>query len=290
MEVKKRISIILCILFVLNSFIITLNISSKDIIKEEYIQKQINNNVSIIDIIYSKKFDKNKSIIKIRDNINSIYDIANFLNIDTSKMDTILESNIFKTTFTKISMNIINSIKDDKYYKLVNEDDYDSIIEENIDDLLNKIDIKLLKSFREPIVKLLRKIGSDVIEEIPTTEKVFKKMPNYKKKFINIILNDNLKNIMITINILILAVLIYLNRNYKLLLNLSYVIISIILLLFISNIYLVVYSNKYINEWIFVNNIIKHSNYNIIFYEMLLIFIMSILLSIYEIIKKSIKN
>ena len=284
MATKRRLILIISILIVINTFVIILSKCTTEVVTDENITKQINNNVTVSKIIYSKKFNKNKSILQLRDNI----DLLASINESTeNKVDKILNSKIFKETFNKIALNYIHSIRDNKYYKIFDIDDYEKIVDDNIDELLNNIDIDLLKVFKKPITNIIKKMGTDITDEISTTEKAIKKVPHYKRSIIQILMNKTLTNVLLIIDIILLILLVVLRFNYSVISNIILINISLIVLLVGATIILNMIASKYNNEWMFIKNIFDLINDKILLYQALLAVLTAVMVFSYK-IKKSI--
>ena len=284
MATKRRLILIISILIVINTFVIILSKCTTEVVTDENITKQINNNVTVSKIIYSKKFNKNKSILQLRDNI----DLLASINESTeNKVDKILNSKIFKETFNKIALNYIHSIRDNKYYKIFDIDDYEKIVDDNIDELLNNIDIDLLKVFKKPITNIIKKMGTDITDEISTTEKAIKKVPHYKRSIIQILMNKTLTNVLLIIDISLLILLVVLRLNFSVISNIILINISLIVLLVGATIILNMIASKYNNEWMFIKNIFDLINDKILLYQALLAVLTAVMVFSYK-IKKSI--
>lgn len=284
MATKRRLILIISILIVINTFVIILSKCTTEVVTDENITKQINNNVTVSKIIYSKKFNKNKSILQLRDNI----DLLSSINESTeNKVDKILNSKIFKETFNKIALNYIHSIRDNKYYKIFDIDDYEKIVDDNIDELLNNIDIDLLKVFKKPITNIIKKMGTDITDEISTTEKAIKKVPHYKRSIIQILMNKTLTNVLLIIDIILLILLVVLRFNYSVISNIILINISLIVLLVGATIILNMIASKYNNEWMFIKNIFDLINDKILLYQALFAVLTAVMVFSYK-IKKSI--
>ena len=275
---KKRLIIIISSLLVIINYLLLLNIGSKTVFREESIRNTIYKEASITDLIYSKKFDNNDTINKYRKNIILIYTITDLFNVEKEKIDQIVESNIFKEVLVRILINIINSIKDDKQYQLFSINDYNNIVDGNIDDVLNKINLNKNSNLKTVIVTILKRIGSKSFDDVSTTNKVVDNIPNYKVNIIHIIFNNNIMIILLVIDILLLGLLFIISKEYKYIISII-TILSILLLL--TNLYLLYLGNRYNNEWHFIKTIINKYNSNICIYTItcFIIFIISLFIN-----------
>lgn len=260
-----------------------LNLSTKNVVKEKYISEQINKNVSIIQLIYSKSFDKNEEIVDIRKKIRRLYTVNSFFNVDEKQLDRIINSKIFKDTFVKISMNIINSIKDNSDCPIFNIDDYNYIVDNNIDRVLDEINIDVLKNNKETIVKILKDIYDNHFDDIPHTKDVKKYIKGYN--IIHFVTNENIRIILIILDIICLITLILIEYNISVLLTLSKIIICCTGMFIITNIIVYTYSMSFINEWSFIKHIINYYNNTIIYYEIIFNTFLILFIITYKIIK-----
>lgn len=275
---KKRLIIIISSLLVIINYLLLLNIGSKNIFREENIRNTIYKDASINNIIYSKKFDNNNTVNKYRKNIRLIYTITDLFNVEEEKITQIIESNIFKEVLVRISMNIINSIKDNIQYKLFNITDYNNIVDNNIDDVLDKINLNTNSNLKKVIITILKRIGYKSFDDVSTTNKVIDNIPNYKVNIMYIVFNSNIRFILLVIDILLLCLLIIISKDCKCVIS----IISLLsILLLITNLYLLYLANRYNNEWYFIKSIINKYNSNICIYTItcFTIFIISLLIN-----------
>lgn len=287
MEIKKKFIIIISIILVLNSFLIIVNRSANNILKDDFISKKISDNVSIKRIIYSKRFKKNKAILNLRNDIDTLYTLFDTAKVDKEIIDKILESKIFKETFTMISLNYLHSLRDNKYYKIFDLDDYEKIVDNNIDELLEDIGIDVLKIFKRPIVSVLKKMGTDIVDGVPTTEKAIKSLPLYKRTIIKLILSETIYISLIIISVILFILLIIIKLNYSIISSLILINIGIILLLSGSSFILTFIIGKYNNEWSFIGKILNSIDNKMLFYQIGLGLITLFMIIVYK-IKKSI--
>lgn len=159
-------------------------------------------------------------------------------------------------------MNVVNSIKYKEEYKLFSINDYNNIIDEDIDEVLSSINMQQNDSFKNILVILLKKAGNKSFDDISSTKIVLDNIPNYEINILHIILNEDTRIKLIIIDILLIIVLFIMYRfNYKIiksiLLGLS---VSLLLTLF----YLIYISYKFNNEWLYVKKIINNYNLNLI--------------------------
>lgn len=287
MEIKKKFIIIISIILVLNSFLIIVNRSANNILKDDFISKKISDNVSIKRIIYSKRFKKNKAILNLRNDIDTLYTLFDTAKVDKEIIDKILESKIFKETFTMISLNYLHSLRDNKYYKIFDLDDYEKIVDNNIDELLEDIGIDVLKIFKRPIVSVLKKMGTDIVDGVPTTEKAIKSLPLYKRTIIKLILSETIYSSLIIVSVILFILLIILKLNYSIISSLILINIGIILLLSGSSFILTFTIGKYNNEWSFIGKILNSIDNKMLFYQIGLGLITLFMIIVYK-IKKSI--
>ncbi len=139
------------------------------------------------------------------------------------------------------------------------------------------------------LVEAIKKVGPRLLKDIPNTSMMLSKMPKYKYNLLHFITNYNVRNILITLDIVFIVILIIVRNNIKILIDISRIIIVDIIILFICNIYLMIYSGNYTNEFMFINRMLKYYNYSIILYEIIMLFILILIISVNKVINK-IKN
>lgn len=284
-KIKISISYFILVLFTICTYLLIINISSKDLVKPEYLEKELAN-ISVTNIINSHVFDNDKDIQKIRKNINSIYSVADILNIPDDKITEIINSKISTDIITKIVINITDTLVTGDKKELFNLTDYNQIVDNNIDLITNEINLNL--SYEEKIIltKILKEVGEKTIKEVPSTDLVLDKIDSDKLNIIRIIISKHIRYILVVFDIILLSILVFLNFNrniIKYLLKSLFVLLSVLLITSI-----IVYKSTYIfnNEWLFIKRFILYFNYNVIMgmiYSAILIFI---LLCINYIIKR----
>ena len=255
---------------------------------EAYIEKEVPK-ISVKDVLYSSKFDNNYNVRKVRNHLDTVYSVYDILNLDESKIDKLIESKISKSIITKISINIMKSLKDDTNYELFNIDDYYSLVDENIDDVV-KIDIPIIGDIgKKKITESVKDAGDKIIKDIPDTYSVTKKISSPRKTIIYILTNENVRNILLMLDIIFLAILFYLHKSINILLELSKLMILTDCILLIFNMLFVIYASKYSGEWLFVKRCINFYNYSIIYNEFIFLIISVIFIMLFKIIKRVIK-
>lgn len=284
-KIKISISYFILVLFTICTYLLIINISSKDLVKPEYLEKELAN-ISVTNIINSHVFDNDKDIQKIRKNINSIYSVADILNIPDDKITEIINSKISTDIITKIVINITDTLVTGDKKELFNLTDYNQIVDNNIDLITNEINLNL--SYEEKIIltKILKEVGEKTIKEVPSTDLVLDKIDSDKLNIIRIIISKHIRYILAIVDAILLSILVFLNFNrniIKYLLKSLFVLLSVLLITSI-----IVYKSTYIfnNEWLFIKRFILYFNYNVIMgmiYSAILIFI---LLCINYIIKR----
>ena len=254
-------------------------------VEPKYLEKELAN-ISIIDIINSSKFDNDSNIQKIRKNINSIYSVADILDIPKEKITEIIDSKISTDIITKIIINITDTLVTGNKNELFNIDDYNYIVDNNIDLITSEINLNLNDEEKFILTKILKEVGEKTIKDIPSTDLVLKKIDSYKLNIIRIIISERIRYILAIVDAILLSILVFLNFNrniIKYLLKSLFVLLSVLLITSI-----IVYKSTYIfnNEWLFIKRFILYFNYNVIMgmiYSAILIFI---LLCINYIIKR----
>lgn len=287
-KIKISVSYFILVLFTICTYLLIINISAKDLVEPKYLEKELAN-ISIIDIINSSKFDNDSNIQKIRKNINSIYSVADILDIPKEKITEIIDSKISTDIITKIIINITDTLVTGNKNELFNIDDYNYIVDNNIDLITSEINLNLNDEEKFILTKILKEVGEKTIKDIPSTDLVLKKIDSYKLNIIRIIISERIRYILAIVDAILLSILVFLNFNrniIKYLLKSLFVLLSVLLITSI-----IVYKSTYIfnNEWLFIKRFILYFNYNVIMgmiYSAILIFI---LLCINYIIKEKLK-
>lgn len=281
---KNKLRYVIIILLSLVNVLVILSVSSNKVTDEKYLSNKINTNINVIDLVNSKKLDKNKTIKKTREYFKKISSIGTLLNKEDLVKDKILNSDILKQVISKMSYNIVLSIKNNNSYSLYNINDYYKLLDDNIDNILEDINMPLIKNFKSTILSYLKDLGNDVVKDIPNTNKVTDKIPKYKYYVMHFILSDKIQFSLIIIDIILILSLLILYKNMFIISMIISLSINFILIL-ISQLYLLFISSKYINEWYFVKLIIK-DYINIIMIYSILIVIILLLLIIFKIFNK----
>ena len=183
-------------------------------------------------------------------------------------------------------MNIINSVKDNKDYIMFNNDDYNNIVDRNIDEVLEDIDIDVLIEHKDLVVKVLDEIGSKALSDISDTKKVREKIPSELSSMLYLISNDNVRSVLIIIDVMLIIFLLVLDFSVNIFSKLAKILLFTIPLLIVVNIILYNYSLQFVNEWYPVNRVINYYNYSIISYEAIFVVIAISMYLIKIIIKK----
>lgn len=280
---KEIVRYLFIILISFLNIILLFNYSSYEVTSEKYIKNSIEENTNIIDIVYSKKFNKNKTIIKVRKKVDKIVSIGKLINKEDIIKQDILNSTISKQIVSTMAINIVNSIRDNKYYSLYELDDYYYLLDNNIDNIIESANIPLLYNFKSNILDILKDLAEDIIKDIPSTYKITKRIPNYKYNIMHYVINYNNRKILISIDIILLILLIILYRN-KIINNLIIILIISIIFTFIIQIYLLTISNSYINEWSFIKIMFKDYINKTVTLNIFMIIIL-IIISSYKVIK-----
>lgn len=284
-SIKKKINLIVNIMLVIINVLVILNISSYNVMSDAYIEKEIPK-VSIKSVIYSSKYDNNYNMRKVRSNIDKIYDVYDLLNMDESKIDNLIDSKIFKSIMTKISINVMKSLRDDTNYVLFNINDYNNLVDENIDNII-KIDIPVIGDIGEKkIKKSLKDAGSNIIKDIPDTYTLTKKIPKSRKVIIYILSNENVRNILLVLDIIFIAILFLLHKSINILLEASKLMILTDCILLIFNILFMLYASSFKDEWIFIKRALNFYNYSIVYYEFIYLIVSGLFIASYKIIKR----
>ena len=281
--IKKIINII--IIFI--NILLVLNISSIYIFSDEYIEKEISK-VSINDILYSSKFDNNYKVIKIRKSINLTSKVLDILVLEHTTIEELINSDISNSIVIKISINMKNSFKNNKNYSLFNIDDYNEIVDKNIDKIISN-DLPIIGSEGKKIVSdSIKKLGNKIIDDIPDTDSITNKIPVYRKVIIFLLSNEKVRTCLVIFDIIFVIILVLMHKSIKVLLDISKDILISSLLLLIINIMLFKYASSFNSEWSFIGRCLTYYNYSIIYNEVILIILSIVFIVSYKVIKKAI--
>lgn len=284
-QIKISISYFILVLFTICTYLLIINISSKDLVKPEYLEKELAN-ISVTNIINSHVFDNDKDIQKIRKNINSIYSVADILNIPADKITEIINSKISTDIITKIVINITDTIVTGDKKELFNLTDYNQIVDNNIDLITNEINLNL--SYEEKIIltKILKEVGEKTIKEVPSTDLVLDKIDSNKLNIIRIIISKHIRYILVVFDIILLSILVFLNLNYNIIKYLLKSLFVLLIGLFVTSIFVHKSADIFNNEWLFIKRFIFYFNYNVIISMIYIAILIFILLFINCIIKR----
>lgn len=284
-QIKRIISYLILGLFTICTYLLIINISSKDLVKSGYLEKELAN-ITITDIINSPVFDNDNDIQKIRKNINSIYSVADILNIPADKITEIINSKISTDIITKIVINITDTIVTGDKKELFNLTDYNQIVDNNIDLITNEINLNL--SYEEKIIltKILKEVGEKTIKEVPSTDLVLDKIDSNKLNIIRIIISKHIRYILVVFDIILLSILVFLNFNYNIIKYLLKSLFVLLIGLFVTSIFVHKSADIFNNEWLFIRRFIFYFNYNVIISMIYIAILIFILLFINCIIKR----
>lgn len=252
---------------------------------EAYIEKEVPK-VSVKNLLYSSKYDNNYTIRTVRNHVDTIYSVYDILHLDESKIDKLIDSKISKSVMTKVSINIMKSLKNGTNYELFDIDDYNKLVDENIDDIV-KIDIPIIGDIgKKKIAKAVKETGNKILKDIPDTNKVTNKISKPKRTIIYLLSNDNVRDILLTLDIIFIVILFYLHKSINMLLEVSKLMILTDCILLIFNILFVLYASKYSGEWLFIKRSINFYNYSILYNEFIFLIVSVIFIILYKFIKR----
>ena len=252
---------------------------------EQYIEKEVPK-ISMKEVLYSSKFDNNYNMRMVRKHLDTIYSVYDILHLDESKIDKLIDSKISKSILTDVSINIMNSLKTNTDCELFSIDNYDKVVDDNIDDVI-KIDVPVIGDIgKKKIKNSVKSVGSKILKDIPSTSKITSKIPKIKRIIIYMFSNDNVRNILLILDIILIAFLIFLNKSLDILLDFSKLIIATDCILFTFNILFALYASHYTDEWLFIKRAINFYNYSLIYNELLFLIVSIILIILYKLIKR----
>ena len=281
---KKKINIFVCLCLVITSYLLILNICNQNIFKTKNIEKELKN-VSALSIIESEKLDNSKSIFIIRKDLSYLYSVSDYIGIDKKTINNIIDSEITNDIFVNVVINIMDYIKTDVDKPLFSINEFNSIIDENIDSNLDEKNISINFIKKKLLVKTLKYVGKNILKDIPNTSDSISSIPKWKLNLFRLIYNDNYKDILYVLTITLIIIMVVSNKKVVLLTNLKYCLLGISALLFITVIYLKLCFLNYGIEWSFLYNLINKLNLCLILY--LLIFISLYVASFIYLKKKS---
>ena len=262
-QIKISISYFILGLFIICTYLLIISISGKDLSEPEYLEKELSN-ISVTDIINSHIFDSNNHIRKIRKNLDSIYSVADILDIPDDKITEIINSKISTDILTKIIININDTLVTGNKKELFNINDYNHIVDDNIDLITKEINLEL--SYEEKIIltKILKEVGEKTIKDIPDTNSVIERIDSYKLNIIKLVINNQVRHNLIIIDAILFLILLCLNLNCNILKILFKGLMILLVLLLITSIFVANISNMFNDEWLFIRRFILYFNYNIV--------------------------
>lgn len=212
--VKTFLSIILSIMLISSLFTVSLIINISHFFKVDSMEKTIKNiNISheINKIQNSSATSEEKS--EIADIINSAYEEAENHGISGELVDTIFDSNEVKQFLGKIvgttTDNIINNNKE----KSVTSEDFNQLIDDNIDKWIKESNIDISDSKKEVLVIRMKSVGKGIVENLPISENIVENIDQDYLNIIQFIFSFKVKLILISISLISLVSLILLNRK-----------------------------------------------------------------------------
>ena len=287
-NIKKTVNIVVNIILIIINVLLILNISSYNVMSEAYIEKEVPK-ISVKNVIYSSKFDNNYNVRKVRKHLDKVYSVYDILNLDESKIDKLIDSKISKSIMTKVSINIMKSLRDDTNYELFDINDYYNLVDENIDDVV-KIDIPIIGDIgKKKISDSVKDAGDKIITDIPDTSTVTKKMKSSRKFIIYMLSNEDVRSVLLMLDIIFIVVLFFLHKSINILLETSKLMILTDCILLVFNMLFVIYASKYSGEWFFIRRAVNFYNYSIIYNEFIYLICAVIFIFMYKIIKRVIK-
>ena len=262
-QIEISISYFILGLFIICTYLLIISISGKDLSEPKYLEKELSN-ISVTDIINSHIFDSNNHIRKIRKNLDSIYSVADILDIPDDKITEIINSKISTDILTKIIININDTLVTGNKKELFNINDYNHIVDDNIDLITKEINLEL--SYEEKIIltKILKEVGEKTIKDIPDTNSVIERIDSYKLNIIKLVINNQVRHNLIIIDAILFLILLCLNLNCNILKILFKGLMILLVLLLITSIFVANIANMFNDEWLFIRRFILYFNYNII--------------------------
>lgn len=283
--IKKIITIFIVIILTFNNVILCLNQSINKLIIDNYLKEEIQN-LSLTGLIESDELKDNITMKKIKRHLDILYAITDIIDIPKEKVTTLIDSKISKDIVYKVILNIIDSIRNNEQEVLFNIDDYNSIVDDNLEIILKEKKINLSPKEEAILSKLLKEVGKNILKDIPTTKVILDDMSNNEKIFIRILINDNY-SVIITINIILMLILFVINWNRNYFIKLSIVSGISASILFIIN--FVLHSLTYAcdSEWQFMANLITYLKSSILFSATIFLVITFSLIFIYIAVKRN---
>lgn len=235
----KKIGRLVC--FITLIFLLTymvINLSLNNILSKKTISSGLKD-VSFTELIYSDTFDNNKKIINFRSNLNKIYKIVSIFGMTESDVNILLDQSV-KSDITSIMVdNIIYTIRTNENVLLISEDDFNIILDDFIEKVLNKLNINGVE--RELIRVKLVDSSKKLIKYVPDTEYIISKVSSDKIGIIRLLINRNLFTLSLVLSLICILIMYVLNDKLHHIFNdLAWLLYfeSAILVIFILSLYI----------------------------------------------------
>ncbi len=283
-RIKIIISYFILGLVTVFTYLLIINVSSKSLYNPIYIKKELSH-ISVTEIINSSIFDDNPKMQNIRKDLNSLYSVADILDIPRDKITGLINSKISTDVITRIVINITDTLITGNKKALFDINDYNKIVDDNLELILNEKNVQLSSDEKKLLSKILKEVGEKIIKDVPSTELVLDKVDGNTLDIIRILISKQFKYFLIVMDIILLIILICLNLNRNIFKYLLYSLFLLLALLLVTSILIYHIANIFNNEWLFIKRFILYFNYNIIM-SMLYILVFIIILFVIRCIMK----
>lgn len=284
-SIKKFISYFILVTSTIFTYVIIVNYSSQYLYNPTYIEKELEH-ISVTDIINSSIFDKDSKMLKIRKNIDSIYSVADILDISKDKITGLINSKISTDVITKIVVNVMDTLITGHKQELFDINDYNQIVDNNLDLILTEINLNL--SYEEKLIlsKILKEVGEKIIKDVPSTDLVIEKLDSHTLTIIKLISSKQVRDVFIIVDIVLWIILIFLNLNRNVLKYLLKELLVLLGVLLVTVLIIFKFSKTFNNEWLFIRRIILYFNYNLIINMIYIVMTVFVLFVIHCMIKR----
>ena len=265
MKNKKIITIILTLVLAFNTSLCVLWVSTNSLVNNNYIKEKVYD----VDIVSSINNSNDDNLKRVQQDLAILYTITDMINIDNEKVNNIINSKIAKDTLTKITINIYEAIKFDKEVEIISIDDYQNIVNDNIDYLNDSLKLKLDDTGKKVLRETLYLVGNKIIKDVPSTGSITSSMSPSSYFLLHILFSSSTIFILIIIELLIICIITIMYRNIVDIIRplLNSIVISYFLMVIITG-YLMTINNQYIVVNSIINDFVKIINkyQHILFY------------------------
>lgn len=213
-NIKNFLSILSAIILIISLFALNLIINISTFFTIEKMQQ----NISKIDVVHEINKIKNSSATsqnkaEISDIINTAYDEAEKHGISDKLVDTIFNSKEIKTYLGSVAGTTTDYIINNNL-NTITIDEFNQILDENIDNWIKKSKTEISDSKKEVLLVRMKNAGNQIINNLPTKEKLESALGIKNIKNIQFIFSNATKIILAALILISLIIIIITRRQY----------------------------------------------------------------------------